>query len=93
MFPFFQFSGQTVQDSYLSFVENYKTSGKVIENALQTKSSVQKFVEVSICLLHHTKMQSFAQFIVCFFLNPFYWKDVESEVAMLSVWPYRVGSA
>ncbi|KAL4230318.1 Rho guanine nucleotide exchange factor (GEF) 17 [Mactra antiquata] len=39
------FSGQTVQDSYLSFVENYKTSGKVIENALQTKSSVQKFVE------------------------------------------------
>lgn len=39
------FSGQSVQDSYLSFVENYKTSGKVIENALQTKSSVQKFVE------------------------------------------------
>ena len=46
-FTLFQFSGQSVQDSYVSFVENYKTSGKVIENALQTKSSVQKFVEVS----------------------------------------------
>ena len=50
LFPsLFQFSGQSVQDSYLSFVENYKTSGKVIENALQTKSSVQKFVEVRFC--------------------------------------------
>ncbi|XP_060074181.1 rho guanine nucleotide exchange factor 17-like [Ylistrum balloti] len=39
------FSKQTVVDSYLSFVENYRTSGKVIENALQTKSSVQKFIE------------------------------------------------
>ncbi|KAK3599920.1 hypothetical protein CHS0354_012562 [Potamilus streckersoni] len=39
------FSRQTVLDSYLSFVENYKTSGKVIENALQTKSSIQKFIE------------------------------------------------
>ena len=42
----FQFSKQTVIDCYLSFVENYKTSGKVIENALQTKSSVQRFIEV-----------------------------------------------
>ncbi|KAK3099343.1 hypothetical protein FSP39_002973 [Pinctada imbricata] len=39
------FSKQTVIDCYISFVENYKTSGKVIENALQTKSSVQKFIE------------------------------------------------
>lgn len=39
------FSKQTVVDSYLSFVENYRTSGKVIENALQAKSSVQKFLE------------------------------------------------
>ncbi|XP_061184176.1 rho guanine nucleotide exchange factor 17-like [Saccostrea echinata] len=39
------FSKQTVIDCYLSFVENYKTSGKVIENALTTKSSVQKFIE------------------------------------------------
>lgn len=43
-----QFSKQTVIDCYLSFVENYKTSGKVIENALTTKSSVQKFIEVSL---------------------------------------------
>lgn len=46
---FLQFSKQTVIDCYLSFVENYKTSGKVIENALTTKSSVQKFIEVSFC--------------------------------------------
>ncbi|XP_050417239.1 rho guanine nucleotide exchange factor 17 [Patella vulgata] len=39
------FSKQTVLESYLSFVENYKTSGKAFEHALQTKSSVQKFVE------------------------------------------------
>ncbi|XP_041358523.1 rho guanine nucleotide exchange factor 17-like isoform X2 [Gigantopelta aegis] len=39
------FSKQTVLESYLSFVENYKTSGRVIENALSTKSSIQKFLE------------------------------------------------
>lgn len=43
----FQFAKQTVLESYLSFVENYNASGKVIENALNTKSSVQKFIEVS----------------------------------------------
>ncbi|KAJ8297486.1 hypothetical protein KUTeg_024017 [Tegillarca granosa] len=36
------FSKQTVVDSYLSFLENYRTSGKVIES---TKSSVQKIIE------------------------------------------------
>ncbi|KAK7096810.1 rho guanine nucleotide exchange factor 17-like [Littorina saxatilis] len=39
------FSKQTILESYLSFVENYNTSGKVIENALTTKSSMQKFIE------------------------------------------------
>ncbi|XP_076447070.1 rho guanine nucleotide exchange factor 17-like isoform X2 [Babylonia areolata] len=39
------FSKQTIVESYLSFVENYNTSGKVIENALTTKSSMQKFIE------------------------------------------------
>ncbi|KAK7475293.1 hypothetical protein BaRGS_00033440 [Batillaria attramentaria] len=39
------FCKQTVLESYLSFVENYNTSGKVIENALTTKSSMQKFIE------------------------------------------------
>ncbi|KAL8587625.1 hypothetical protein ACOMHN_045314 [Nucella lapillus] len=39
------FSKQTVLESYMSFVENYNTSGKVIENALTTKSSMQKFIE------------------------------------------------
>ncbi|XP_059178943.1 rho guanine nucleotide exchange factor 17-like isoform X2 [Physella acuta] len=39
------FAKQTVLESYMSFVENYKASGKVIENALTTKSSVQKFIE------------------------------------------------
>ncbi|KAL5012289.1 hypothetical protein ScPMuIL_010840 [Solemya velum] len=39
------FCKQTILNSYLSFVENYKTAGKVIENALQTKSSVQKFID------------------------------------------------
>ncbi|XP_067663599.1 rho guanine nucleotide exchange factor 17-like [Haliotis asinina] len=41
----FIFSKQTVLESYLSFVENYRLSGKVLENALTNKSSVQKFVE------------------------------------------------
>lgn len=45
-FLLFQFSKQTILESYLSFVENYNTSGKVIENALTTKSSMQKFIEV-----------------------------------------------
>uniref|UniRef100_A0A2C9K8D3 DH domain-containing protein n=1 Tax=Biomphalaria glabrata TaxID=6526 RepID=A0A2C9K8D3_BIOGL len=39
------FAKQTVLESYMSFVENYNASGKVIENALTTKSSVQKFIE------------------------------------------------
>ena len=45
----FQFSKQSVLDSYSSFVENYNTSGKVIEIALANKSSTQKIIEV--CLL------------------------------------------
>lgn len=39
------FAKQTVLESYMSFVENYNASGKVIENALTTKTSVQKFIE------------------------------------------------
>lgn len=47
----FQFSKQTVLDSYISFVENYEKSGSVIENDLLTKSSVSKFIEVSFSFL------------------------------------------
>ncbi|CAI9732281.1 rho guanine nucleotide exchange factor 17-like [Octopus vulgaris] len=39
------FSKQTVLDSYLSFVDNYKKSGNALENDLLTKSSVSKFIE------------------------------------------------
>ena len=47
LYIIFQFSKNTVLDCYLSFVENFKTSGKEIENILQNKSSIQKFIEVS----------------------------------------------
>ncbi|VDI64687.1 Rho guanine nucleotide exchange factor 17 [Mytilus galloprovincialis] len=39
------FSKNTVLDCYLSFVENFKTSGKEIENIIQNKSSIQRFIE------------------------------------------------
>jgi len=42
----FQFSKQTVIESYISFIENFARAEKVLDD-LSTKSSFQKFVEVS----------------------------------------------
>jgi len=48
----FQFSKQTVIESYISFIENFARAEKVLDD-LSTKSSFQKFVEVSshVCLV------------------------------------------
>ncbi|XP_064637015.1 uncharacterized protein LOC135493544 [Lineus longissimus] len=39
------FSKESVVDSYVSFIENYKTSERVLENLLNNKTSFQKFIE------------------------------------------------
>jgi len=41
-----QFSKQTVIDSYISFIEHFPRAEKVLDE-VSTKSSFQKFVEVS----------------------------------------------
>jgi len=42
-----QFSKQTVIDSYISFIEHFPRAEKVLDE-VSTKSSFQKFVEVSL---------------------------------------------
>jgi hypothetical protein len=44
----FQFSKQTVIESYMSFIEHFPRAEKVLDE-VSTKSSFQKFIEVSDC--------------------------------------------
>ena len=48
----FQFSKQTVIESYISFIENFARAEKVLDD-MSTKSSFQKFVEVSFVSYDH----------------------------------------
>ena len=51
----FQFSKQTVIESYVSFIENFPKAEKVLDD-LGTKTSFQKFIDVSINFVYDSCM-------------------------------------